>query len=103
MWEWAFSHGERLTVVVLLLLIIISGGVAFITEQVFLAKTVRRWLDDKDEEIDRAHRNTLIAEERSERLLAQLERIVRVQEDATEIAATSVRRTDPVRQDRRRT
>jgi hypothetical protein len=102
LFEWIAANGEKIGLITVLLLAVAGGVTSIVREWLVPGEIHRRVIADKDKEIERARHDADIAEERSERLLAQLERLVRVTDDTISIAAvTQIRRSDVSSKDRR--
>jgi hypothetical protein len=90
--DWILDHGEQVGVVTVILVVALGFAHAWATERLFLGKTVRRMLEEKDIDRERETERADKAEARSERLLSQLERVAGIAEEVTAVAkVTSIR------------
>jgi hypothetical protein len=80
MFQWILENGEKVGIVTIVLVIGFGFLFAWVKEWIFLGTTVRRIIEDKDKEIQRANERIALSDARSERLLLQLERTVNVTE-----------------------
>lgn len=80
MFEWIAANADKTSTVTLLMMVVGFLFVAWFREWFILTKTHLRLLSEKDKEMERNRDECKYQREMNERLLAQLERAVTVQE-----------------------